>query len=97
MTEKKMWTLKVDEEFKTLIPPLTEEERKLLEESILKNGCEMPILVWNGIIVDGHKAPIWKENELIERIGDAMGIRCNETTMAEVGTLLIGERIEQTA
>jgi len=54
MTEKKMWTLKVDEKFKTLIPPLTEEERKLLEESILKNGCEMPILVWNDTIVDGH-------------------------------------------
>ena len=54
MTEKKVWTLQVDDGFKTLIPPLTEEERKLLEESILKNGCEMPILVWNDTIVDGH-------------------------------------------
>lgn len=42
-------------------------------------------------------APIWKEDDLIERIGDAMGILCNETTMAEVGSLLIGDRIEQTA
>ena len=54
MTEKKMWTLKIDEEFEALIPPLTEEEHRMLEESILKNGCEMPILVWDGIIVDGH-------------------------------------------
>ena len=54
MTEKKLWTLNVDEEFKTLIPPLTEDEHRLLEESILKNGCEMPILVWNGTIIDGH-------------------------------------------
>ena len=54
MTEKKLWTLNVDEEFKALIPPLSEDEHRLLEESILKNGCEMPILVWNGTIIDGH-------------------------------------------
>ena len=42
-------------------------------------------------------APIWKEDDLIERIGDTMGIVCNKTTMAEVGSLLIGDRIEQTA
>ena len=54
MTEKKLWTLNVDEEFKALIPPLTEDEHRLLEEGILKNGCEMPILVWNGTIIDGH-------------------------------------------
>ena len=54
MTEKKLWTLNVDEEFKALIPPLTDEERRMLEDSILKNGCEMPILVWDGTIIDGH-------------------------------------------
>ena len=54
MTEKKLWTLTVDEEFKALIPPLSAEERQMLEESIIANGCEMPILVWNDIIVDGH-------------------------------------------
>ena len=42
-------------------------------------------------------APIWKENELIERIGDAMGIPCNDTTMVEVGSFLISDKIEQTA
>ena len=26
----------------------------MLEESIVANGCEMPILVWNDTIVDGH-------------------------------------------
>lgn len=54
MTEKKLWTLSVDEEFKALIPPLSAEERQMLEESIAANGCEMPILVWNDTIVDGH-------------------------------------------
>ncbi len=54
MTEKKLWTLKVDEGFKALIPPLTDEERRMLEENILENGCDTSIVVWNGIIVDGH-------------------------------------------
>ena len=54
MTEKKLWTLKVDEEFKALIPPLSEEERSMLEDSILRDGCDTPLTVWEGIIVDGH-------------------------------------------
>ena len=54
MTEKKLWELTVDEEFKALIPPLSEEEHHMLEESLIANGCEMPILVWDGCIVDGH-------------------------------------------
>lgn len=54
MTEKKLWTLKVDDELRELIPPLSAEERQMLEENIIANGCEMPILVWNDIIVDGH-------------------------------------------
>ena len=54
MTEKKLWTLKVDEEFKALIPPLTDEEHRMLEESIVRDGCDTPLTVWEGIIVDGH-------------------------------------------
>lgn len=46
--------LKIDEEFKELIPPLTDDEYKLLENSILTEGLREPILVWNGIIIDGH-------------------------------------------
>ncbi len=54
MSEKKMWELQIDDEFRNLIPPLQEEELSLLEESIVLNGCESPLVVWNGIIVDGH-------------------------------------------
>ena len=54
MTEKKVYELTVDSEFRDLIPPLNEEELKLLEESIVANGCESPLIVWNGVIVDGH-------------------------------------------
>ena len=54
MTEKKVYELTVDSEFRDLIPPLNEEELKLLEESIVADGCESPLIVWNGVIVDGH-------------------------------------------
>ena len=48
-------TLRIDPEFKAQIPPLTQEERKQLEENILAEGALLaPILVWNGTIVDGH-------------------------------------------
>ena len=46
--------LKIDPEFRDLIRPLLEMEFRLLEESILKDGCREPIIVWEGIIVDGH-------------------------------------------
>ncbi len=48
-------TLRIDPEFKSQIPPLTQEERRQLEENILAEGELLaPILVWNGTIVDGH-------------------------------------------
>ncbi len=52
--EKKVYELKIDEEFKNLIPSLTSEELELLEENIKKDGCREPLCVWNNIIVDGH-------------------------------------------
>lgn len=54
MTEKKLHTLTVDPEFRDLIPPLNDEELAMLEESIVTNGCESPLIVWDGVIIDGH-------------------------------------------
>ena len=54
MTEKKVWALKVDDELRGLIPPLSAEERKMLEESIVRDGCDTPLTVWEDTIVDGH-------------------------------------------
>ena len=52
--EKSLYELRVDPEFAKLIPPLQDTELSMLTDSILANECEMPLLVWNGIIVDGH-------------------------------------------
>jgi len=42
------------EQFEYLLPKLTNDERKALEESILKEGCRDPIVTWRGTIIDGH-------------------------------------------
>lgn len=46
--------LKINEEFKNLIPSLTKEEYEGLEKSIVQDGCREKITVWNGCIIDGH-------------------------------------------
>lgn len=47
-------TLRIDPELRTLIPPLTEEEKRLLEESIVSEGCRDPLVVWGDVLIDGH-------------------------------------------
>lgn len=45
----------IDEEFESVIPPLTDEEFELLKESVLNDGeVYHPLVVWDNIIVDGH-------------------------------------------
>lgn len=47
-------SLKINKDFKNVIPPLSKEEFKELECSIEEEGCREAIIVWNGTIVDGH-------------------------------------------
>ena len=49
-----MKELTIIDELKNLLPPLTEAEFTGLEESIVKDGCLSPLVVWNDILVDGH-------------------------------------------
>ena len=50
-----MINLKIDPEFQSQIPPLTDDEFKQLEENILKEGKLLsPLIVWNNTLVDGH-------------------------------------------
>lgn len=44
----------IDPEFRALIPPLSSDERALLEENIVRDGCRDPLVLWNGILLDGH-------------------------------------------
>jgi len=44
----------IDPEFKALIPPLAADELRQLEENILRDGCRDPLVLWGGILIDGH-------------------------------------------
>mgnify|MGYP000136931558 CR=1 FL=1 len=46
----------IDPELRALIPPLTDDERRTLEENILRDGCRDPLVVWrdHNILLDGH-------------------------------------------
>jgi len=46
--------MKIDNDFKNLLPELTKEEYTGLERDIVKHGILSPIILWNDTIVDGH-------------------------------------------
>jgi len=46
--------LSTTKQFEYLLPKLTNDERKALEESLRKEGCRDPIVTWHGTIIDGH-------------------------------------------
>lgn len=50
---KQVW--QSDPEFKRLSVPLSPEEERRLENSLVREGCKEPIAVWHGCILDGHK------------------------------------------
>ena len=57
--------LKIDKEFQSLIPPLSDEEFSQLEENIKAEGCRDALVTWDGTIVDGHnRYKICQENDI---------------------------------
>jgi N6-adenosine-specific RNA methylase IME4 len=71
MSMEAMALIKVDKEFKRMIPPLSNEERAGLETSIAKEGCRVPIDVWDGVIVDGHnRYEICAQNQITYEVNE---------------------------
>ena len=44
----------IDSEFQSIIPPLSAEEYDQLKENILRDGIRDALIVWNGVLLDGH-------------------------------------------
>lgn len=45
----------VDKEFKGLLPPLDAETYSALEAELIRDGgCRDPLVIWNGLLIDGH-------------------------------------------
>ena len=51
---EKLQEIIIDEEFSRLFPQLTDNEYCSLEDDILIHGCMNPLVLWNGILIDGH-------------------------------------------
>jgi len=49
-----MQTIIIDEEFRSLLPALNKETSRLLEENLLENGCRDPLILWDGVLIDGY-------------------------------------------
>ena len=63
--EKRVYDLTVDPGLSKVAPPLADNEMDILRSDILERGCMTPIIVWDGVIVDGHnRYAICKENDI---------------------------------
>lgn len=70
-----MIQLKIDPEFKNLIPPLSNEEYHGLEQKLINEGFDSKtygtIAAWNGIIIDGHnRYEICKKHNIVPEISE---------------------------
>lgn len=53
----------IDPEFRALIPSLTKEEYAQLEMNLDSDGCRDALVLWNGVLLDGHN-----RKEICERL-----------------------------
>ena len=55
----------INQRFANVAPPLAPREYEMLKADILQNGCIAPLVVWNGMLVDGHnRYKICRENSI---------------------------------
>lgn len=108
MREKKLVKLNIDKEFKDLVRPLLPSEYKQLMENLQLYGCREPIVVWNGVIIDGHnryeicmrlKIPFATIEQPFESRDDAISWICanqlgRRNISEETRKYLIGKRYE---
>lgn len=47
-------SVQIDDEFRALIPRPSNEELQQLEENLKREGCRDPLVVWRGLLIDGH-------------------------------------------
>lgn len=64
MNDFQCYELKIDDEFKNLIPPLSADEYQQLKQNLIQEGCREAILTWDGYIIDGHN-----RYEICNRVG----------------------------
>lgn len=92
MEEKSLRILKIDPQFKNLIHPLRKREYLQLEENLLVDGCRDPLIVWNGILVDGHNRYEICTRQQIPFAVIEMHFACREEAVAWICSNQLGRR-----
>jgi hypothetical protein len=49
-----MQAVTIDEEFKCFLPKLDKATYESLEANLMENGCRDPLVLWEGILIDGY-------------------------------------------
>lgn len=84
--------LKIDKEFKTLIPPLSPKEYEQLEANIIADGCREPIVIWKGYIIDGHnRYEICKKHKIGYKVKE-MSFESRDEAVVWICTNQLGRR-----
>jgi transposase-like protein len=87
-SELSLVSIRIDPEFQSLIPPLTAEERGLLEERLLADGCRDALVIWRQddgppILLDGHnRHAICQAHDLRFDVVEARGIASRDDAKA---------------
>lgn len=92
MANEEIPVLHIDEEFKTLIRPLRRQEYLQLEANILADGCRDPLIVWEGIILDGHNRYQICHRHRIPFTYKEMAFDCREAAIAWTCANQLGRR-----
>ncbi len=92
MTNKEIYNLTIDQEFRSLIRPLFKNEYMQLEANLIADGCREPIAIWNGVIVDGHNRYKICTQHSIPFAVEEMSFSCREEAISWICTNQLGRR-----
>jgi len=85
-------TITIDPEFQARIVPLSPDERKQLEENLQRDGCRDPLVVWNGVLLDGHHRHAICEKLQIKYTTVAINFTTREAALEWIDTNQLGRR-----
>ncbi len=74
--------VKIDDEFKALIPFLADDEYTQLEKNVINEGCRDALVIWDGILLDGHnRLKICEEHDIDYKV---INIKLNNRNDAKI-------------
>ena len=92
MKMKNYRKLTINPSFKSLIRPLSQQEYLQLEANIMADGCREPIVIWNGVIIDGHNRYEICSRHNLPFLCEEKEFSCKEEAIAWICANQLGRR-----